>query len=261
MEKRVAVNRSHWNARVPLHVESAFYDVPGFLDGRVTVAPFELDEVGDVTRKRLCHLQCHFGLDTLTWARQGAEVVGLDFSKPAIDEARRLAKQVDLHDVATFVTADVYDARKVIEGDFHVVYVSFGALTWLPDIERWAAVVASLLRKRGFLYLAEFHPYPIAAFWDEPYGGGTAMFDEVDTTYAAPGARVGGAGNWQFSHGVGDIVSALAAAGLRIDWLHERPVSPFWNMEDPEKVRDEHGLWHLPGSTIPLSFSLKASKP
>ena len=261
MDDRVAVNRRHWNDRVPTHVASEFYDVAGFVDGRVTVAPFELDEVGDVRGKRLCHLQCHFGLDTLTWARRGAEVVGLDFSKPAIDQARRLAKQTGLDHRASFVTADVYDARDVVEGTFQVVYVSFGALTWLPDIERWAAVVASLLRRRGFLYLAEFHPVPIAVRWDEPYGGGVALFDEVDTTYADPDARVAAAANWQFTHGLGDIVTAVAAAGLRVEWLHERPVSPFWNMEDDAKVRDEQGMWHMPGSTLPLSFSMKASKP
>jgi SAM-dependent methyltransferase len=261
MDKRVAVNRRHWNDRVPAHVASEFYDVAGFLDGRTTVAPFELEEVGDVRAKRLCHLQCHFGLDSLTWARHGADVVGLDFSRPAIDQARRLAKQTGLDDRASFVTADVYDAREVIEGDFNVVYVSFGAITWLPDLERWAAVIASLLRRRGFLYLAEFHPVPIAELWDEPYGGGVALYDEVATTYADPEAQVDVAANWQFTHSLGDVVSAVAGAGLRIEWLHERPVSPFWNMNDERMVRDEQGLWHQPGSSLPLSFSLKATKP
>ena len=153
----LAVNRANWDERVPIHVASDFYDVAAFRGGAGTIREFELLEVGDVTGRDLVHLQCHFGLDTLSWARRGARVTGLDFSEAAMTKARELAEDAGIG--ARFVAADVYDAAEALGETYDIVYTGIGALVWLPDLTRWARTVASLLRPGGFLYLAEFHPF------------------------------------------------------------------------------------------------------
>jgi SAM-dependent methyltransferase len=152
----LANNRDSWNERVPIHVASAFYDVDGFKAGRAELYAYELRDVGSVRGKDLVHLQCHFGLDTLSWAKRGARVTGVDFSAPAIEAATRLAGEMGVR--AKFVVANVYDAPAVLRRRFDVVYTGRGALSWLPDVRRWAAVVARLLRPGGLFYLTEFHP-------------------------------------------------------------------------------------------------------
>jgi SAM-dependent methyltransferase len=153
-----ALNRANWDDRVPVHLASSFYDVAGFRDGASTLRPFELAEVGSVAGRSLVHLQCHIGLDTLSWARRGALVSGLDFSAPAISAASSLAVSLGLP--AEFVVADVYDAVAAFGGQrFDIVYTGIGALVWLPDVPRWARVVAGLLAPGGFVYLAEAHPF------------------------------------------------------------------------------------------------------
>jgi SAM-dependent methyltransferase len=152
------LNRANWDDRVPVHLASEFYDLDGFRAGASSLRPFEAAEAGDMTGKRLVHLQCHVGLDTLSWARNGALVTGLDFSEPAIEAARSLAAGLAID--ASFVRADVYDAVSALGGQrFNVVYTGTGALVWLPDIARWAQVVAALLEPGGFLYLVEGHPF------------------------------------------------------------------------------------------------------
>ena len=151
-------NRANWDERVPIHVSGEFYDVASFKGGQERLQPFEIDEVGDVSGKELLHLQCHFGIDTLSWACRGARVTGLDFSAPAVVAARGLASDMGLE--ATFVQSDVYDAVDATGGlSFDIVYTGRGAIIWLPDMGRWAEVVADLLEPGGFLYLTEFHPF------------------------------------------------------------------------------------------------------
>src|SRR5450631_3398119 len=145
MDDAMQANRDVWDAWTKIHLGSAFYDVPSFRSGErpIRLADYELDEVGDVTGRTLLHLQCHFGLDTLSWARLGARVTGLDFSAPAIEAACRLAVDIG-------VEADLYDAVTALEGrTFDVVYTGKGALIWLPDIARWAAVCAALVAPGG----------------------------------------------------------------------------------------------------------------
>jgi SAM-dependent methyltransferase len=151
-------NRAFWDERVPIHTAGDFYDVEGFKAGREPLEAFELEDLGDVSGRSLVHLQCHFGLDTLSWARHGARVTGLDFSPPAIEAARRLAADIGVE--ADFVCANVYDAPEAL-GDrrFDVVYVNVGAINWLPDIRRWAEVVGILLTPGGVLYMKEVHPF------------------------------------------------------------------------------------------------------
>lgn len=170
------INRANWEDRVPIHLASDFYDVDGFRAGADALRCYEVEEVGDVRGRRLLHLQCHIGLDTLSWGRRGALVTGLDFSPSAVDCARSLAREIG-QSTARFVTSDVYRAVEALDGEtFDVVYTGVGALCWLPDIPRWARVVSELVTPGGFLYLNEFHP--VTDMLDED--GRTVALDYFD---------------------------------------------------------------------------------
>jgi SAM-dependent methyltransferase len=260
----IATNRAHWDERVPVHLASPFYDVDGFLAGRSTLRPFEAEELGDVTGRSLLHLQCHFGMDTLSWARRGAIVTGLDFSEPAIAAARHLAERTGL--AAEFVTADVYEAVEALGGrQFDIVCTGFGALVWLPDVERWAGVVAALVRPGGTFYLAEFHPLH-EVFADDSLTAIRDYFDETGKefdeqgSYADPGATFEHTKTRERTHGLGSIVTALARSGLRIELLVERD-SIAWQRW-PFLERHDDGGYRMPAGMprLPLSYSLRARK-
>ncbi len=258
------LNRRWWDERVPLHVESEFYDVDAFRAGEDPPhSAWTFDEVGDVAGLDLVHLQCHFGMDTLSLARRGARVTGLDFSAPAVEQARRLASEVGIE--ATFVEADVHDAAAALGRTFDVVYTGIGALGWLPDVRRWAGVVASLVRPGGFLYLAEIHPFATLFADGEqriayPYleHEDPLVFDEPGT-YADRGARTEHNRTTEWSHGLGEVVSALIDAGLVLEHLRER-VEIFYDFTG-WLVERSPGVWAAPEGELPLLYSLRARKP
>jgi SAM-dependent methyltransferase len=264
-----ALNRANWDDRVPVHLASSFYDLAGFGAGAQTLQPFEVSEVGSVAGKRLVHLQCHIGLDTLSWARRGAVVSGLDFSAPAIDAASALAASLGLP--AEFVVSDVYDAVAAFGGQrFDIVYTGTGALVWLPDIPRWARVVAGLLAPGGFLYLVEGHPF-VQILDDAPGAAGSAGLmvarDYFDTApqvedYAytyTDGPALEHTRQVEFQHTLGEIVTSLAEAGLRIEFLHEYDFDAFGRFDSLQ--RREDGTYRFsPGQPrVPMQFSLRAS--
>ncbi|MBR8744052.1 bifunctional 2-polyprenyl-6-hydroxyphenol methylase/3-demethylubiquinol 3-O-methyltransferase UbiG [Nocardiopsis sp. MG754419] len=266
----LAANRANWDAWVPLHVASDFYDLEGFKAGEDALRDFERAEVGDVTGRSLLHLQCHIGLDTLSWARHGAErVVGLDFSGPAVEAARRIASDIGLSEErARFVRADVYDAARAVPGEaFDIVYTGVGALCWLPDLRRWAEVAASLVAPGGFLYLAEFHPFTdilddeTGSRVTRDYFGREAHVYEATGSYVDPHTRTGNHRVVEWRHPIGDVVSALAEAGLRLEFLHEHDVSLFPRFGSFH--RGEDGYYRFPEGApgIPLMYSLRASRP
>ena len=264
-------NQANWNERVAVHVDSAFYDVQGWLAGRDSLQPFELEEVGDVTGKQLVHLQCHFGMDTLSWARHGAKVTGLDFSQPAIDAASALAKRASVP--ARFVCSDVYSAPDALGDTYDIVYTSHGVLGWLPDLDRWAAVVAALLKPGGLLYLSEFHPISWCIADDGPrrfgesvehdYFAAEPLHIEESGTYADRDAPTTHNRTVEFQHTLGSIVSAVCGQGLRVAWLRERRETLFpqfpWLVADPT----QHSVYRQPEGQpqVPLMFSLRAHKP
>jgi 2-polyprenyl-3-methyl-5-hydroxy-6-metoxy-1,4-benzoquinol methylase len=157
MEKYYEVNRKRWNELVDIHVKSDEYDLEGFIAGKNSLHSIELEALGDVSGKSLLHLQCHFGLDTLSWGRLGARVTGVDFSETAIELARSLAARIGVD--AEFICSNVYDFPKHLDGKFDVVFTSYGALCWLHDMEAWAEIVSRYLRPGGTFFMAEFHPF------------------------------------------------------------------------------------------------------
>jgi SAM-dependent methyltransferase len=269
----IRANNELWDAWTAIHVDSAFYDVASFVDGTrpIRLAAYEREELGPVAGRSLLHLQCHFGLDTLSWARLGAIVTGADFSGAAIDAARALAERVGLP--ARFIRSDLDALPDVLEGRFDVVYTSRGVLGWLPDIRRWAAVAAHFVRPGGTFYITEIHPVADAfenagvtpgelrlayPYWDHPER--PLRFD-VSGSYADRDADTGPLVEHGWDHALGDIVTALIDAGLVIDSLREYDWCA-WQLD--YLVQSEDGRWRLPPGTagqLPLFFSLRAHKP
>ena len=211
------------------------------------------------------HLQCHFGIDTLSWARHGARVTGLDFSAPAVEAARTLAREMGIE--ATFVQSDVYEASGVLGGrTFDVVYTGLGAIIWLPDIARWAEVAASLVRPGGFLYLAEFHPFT-NVFGDDDLTVEHDYFHKKEPTvwnepgtYADLEAATENNTTYEWNHTISDVVTAVIASGLTLKFLHEHDHTLFPRWPILEKTGFD--TYRLPKDTprIPLMYSLLARK-
>lgn len=263
-------NRANWDDRVPIHWASPVYDVAGFIadPSRLSVeVAYDAPLVGDVRGKRLLHLQCHMGKDTLSWARLGAQVTGLDFSEPAIEAARRLSAESGTP--GRFVVAELYDAPDVLREAFDIVYTGVGALNWLPSIARWAEVVASFLVPGGLLFVRDCHPMLFSLDWREdalvvryPY------FETVDpvvsddaSTYAGPGT-VGHTRTYEWGHGLAEIWAAVRDAGLRPTDLREHRELAWQGL--PQMTQGPDGMWRLPESQrdmVPLMFSLNARRP
>ena len=270
LSSRTDFNRAWWDERVPIHVGSAFYDVEGFRAGGSTLRPFEVEEVGDVSGKRLVHLQCHFGLDSLSWARAGASVVGLDFSEPAIEAATSLAQETGLE--ARFVRANVYDAPEALGGErFEIVYTGLGALNWLPDIERWASIVAELLEPGGFLYVSEFHPFTwvfadetLAVEYDYFHNPEGESFDNGEQgSYADITVPTRNNSTREWAHTMADVVSAVLGVGLQVELLHEFDYTLFPRFEHLEldaEFLSAGVVYRQPQGTprLPLMYSLRA---
>ena len=267
-----ATNRAHWDEKVALHLGPRGYDLADLRAGRGPFNTIEEAELWPVAGSRILHLQCHFGADTLRLAQRGATVVGLDFSAPAIDAARRLAGELGLADRAHFVEADLYDAPAAIpEGAaFDMVFVTWGAISWLPDISRWAEIVCQFLKPGGSLYLAEAHPaamvFDDAAVLPDGRPGYFAPYfsrepvvmeeahDYIDETTTAANATI-----YTWVHPLGDVVSALLKAGMTLDWLHEHDAVT-WHMFDV-LIKGADGLWRWPDKPwLPLAFSLRATR-
>jgi SAM-dependent methyltransferase len=265
-----AANQALWEACTSVHSTGTFYDVDAFRAGGIRVRPYEVEMIGDVAGKSLLHLQCHFGLDTLSWARLGARVTGADFSPAAIELARRLAGELGFED-ARFVLANLYDLPSVLDGEFDVVYTSRGVLGWLPDIAGWARVVARYVAPGGRFFISEFHPIA-QAFENEgvapgelrlayPYWEHEAPLTfKVRGSYADPDAEIGDHTEHGWDHGLGEIVTALIEAGLRIERLVEHP---FLEWKVDYLVEADDGTWVMPpgAGELPLMFSLLATKP
>ena len=267
--RALEANRRWWDSTVPVHLASSFYDVEGWLAGERGPRSREAAILGDVTGLDLVHLQCHFGKDTLAWARAGAKVTGLDFSAAAIDAARTLAVRAGLADRSDFTCAPVAEAVTALGGrTFDVVYVSLGALSWLPSVDEWAGQVAGLLRPGGRLFLHDVHPLSLALADDdltvvysyfeeaEPYRDTTpGSYADSSATGALPGDE-----SFGWNHGIGQLIGALTARGLRIDLFDEHDWTS--SRRFPWLVETAEEEYVIPAGRlrVPLSFTLAATK-
>jgi len=266
-EHMIHTNLLRWNEITSIHEKSAFYDVANFKAGACTLKSVELDEIGDVTGKSLLHLQCHFGMDTLSWARRGARVTGIDLSDKAIALARSLNDELGLD--ARFLCSDVYDAPSAVGHEkFDIVFTSYGVLCWLPDLDAWARVVSDSLKPGGIFFIAEGHPVENILEWDNealkvayPYFDPAPIECASDTSYADRTVKVTHTVTYQWQHSLGRIVGALIGAGLTIASLKEYPFSAYEKYPGYME-QDEDGWWRLKSQevNVPLLFSIKATK-
>ena len=249
-------NRESWNQRVETHFNSKFYDVPGFLAGNTSLNDIELNSLTDVAGKTLLHLQCHFGLDSLSWARLGANVTGVDISDVAITKANDLQTKTGLN--AKFVAADVYQFGLINQQQFDVVFTSYGAICWLPDLTQWAQVVASSLNTGGSFFMAEFHPVMDLI-------SGYSYFHNPDPDLSMEDTYTENADGSQhefavWSHPISDVLNALIEAGMQIEACHEYDYSPyncFPNMQ--ESHPGQFSILHE-GQKVPVVYAVKATK-
>jgi len=265
-----AVNLAWWNGVVETHVNSSDYLTQAFRAGGDTLHPIEAEEIGDLKGKSLVHLQCHFGLDTLSLARRGAKVTGLDFAPNAITAAQALAAEAKLD--ARFVHSNVYEAQAALGGEtYDIAYVTWGAINWLPDLHRWARVVAAVLKPGGFLYLLEGHPMalcfgqkkaedPLLPDWPYFEHQEPQVIDE-EGTYANKAAKLAHTRTHEWAHPLRQILGALIEAGLAIEMFHEhdRIAWQLW----PCLEYDGNRMYRMPKDRmpLPLSFSVRARKP
>jgi SAM-dependent methyltransferase len=267
------LNRANWDDRVPAHVASADYAVRRFVSDPAFISEvvrFDLPRLGDIAGLRGVHLQCHIGTDTVSLARLGATMTGLDFSAPAVAAATKLASETGAN--ATFVQADLYAAPEVLgRGGFDLVYTGVGALCWLPDVRRWAGVVGALLRPGGRLFIREGHPmlwsldderdddllvvrYPYFEQAEPLVLSGGGSYVETDATFEHNITH-------EWNHGLGEIITALLDAGLAITGLIEHD-SVHWNALPGKMEEIGGGQWRLADNParLPHSYTIQAVK-
>lgn len=268
MDHYFQANKEDWDQRTFLHENAPFYDLDGFKKGKDRLRSIELEELGDVTGKSLLHLQCHFGMDTMAWARRGAVVTGVDFSDEAIALARSLSAELDIS--ATFYCANIYRLPEVLSGTFDIVFTSYGVLHWLPDLKAWAEIIAHFLKPGGIFYIVEDHPF-FRVFRSKPDGEFRAerpyFFAPEPEQYQSKGSYATEEEGedlrtyYIWNHDLGEIINSLIHAGLRIEFIHEFPFAA--RAKFPFMVQGDDGWWRLPEGhgSIPFLFSLQARKP
>ncbi|MBI3137696.1 MAG: class I SAM-dependent methyltransferase [Sphingobacteriales bacterium] len=255
-------NKKLWNQRTLVHKESSFYNREGFVKGEQALTPIELGELTNVAGKKMLHLQCHFGMDSLDWARRDVRVTGVDLSDEAIKEARQLNEELGME--ARFICCNVYDLKEHLDDQFDIVFSSYGTIGWLPDLDRWAELIAYYLKPGGLFYFAEFHPV-VWMFDDEfthikyAYENRELIIVENQGTYTDRDAAIVGK-EYSWNHSISEVLNALIRAGLKLEWCNEHLYSPypcFKNMTETGK-----GKWEIRGmeGKLPMVYSLGAVK-
>ncbi len=256
------VNRAAWNARTPVHLASAFYDQASFLEGKSSLNELELELLGDVQGKSLLHLQCHFGQDSLSLARMGAVVTGVDLADEAIRTARQLNRELDLD--ARFLCCDVFDLPDHLEGQFDVIFTSYGVLSWLPELRSWARVIRHFLKPGGKVVVVEFHPV-LWMFDDDneqriyPYSSPEPITVETETSYADSQVPLRCQEiNW--NHGLAEVLGNLLREGLVIRDFQEYFYSPYPCFSGMERIGEKRYVISKFGDKVPYVFSLVAER-
>ncbi len=263
LQKAFEVNKETWNKKVGVHAASEFYAMEGFKNGKSSLNSYELQALGDVSGKSLLHLQCHFGQDTLSWSRMGAQCTGVDLS----DEAIKLAKQLneELGQEAKFVCCNVLDTSQYVSEQFDIVFTSYGTIGWLPDLKPWAQMIAERLKPGGVFYIVEFHP--IAWMFDYTvtppemkygYHQKEAIYEEYEGTYAEDGETKMVSKEYGWNHSMSEVLTSLIEAGLTIESINEMDASPYDVF--PDLLKNGDGLYELKEKLYPLLFEIKARK-
>ncbi len=262
------INKEAWNSKTAFHVQSEFYDLAGFLKGNTSLKEIELGLLGDIKGKTILHLQCHFGQDSLSLARMGAKVTGVDLSDRAIDKARELNELLGLD--AQFVCCNLYDLPEHLPPGhfdtlFDIVYTTYGTIGWLPDINGWASLIARYLKPGGRLVFVEFHP--VIWMFDNEFGhvqysyfNSDPIVENETGTYADKAAPIQGQ-TVGWNHGLGEVVTALQQNGLQLTTLQEFSYSPYDCFHDMVETEPGHHHIRAFGDKIPMVYAIVAEKP
>ncbi len=256
------INRTLWNAKADYHLASDFYALEAFKAGKSSLNDIELDLLGDIKGKSLLHLQCHFGQDTLSLARMGAQVTGVDLSDRAIDAANFLASELGLD--ARFICCDLYSLPEHLEEKFDVVFTSYGTIGWLPDINRWAEIVSRYLKPGGKFVFAEFHP--LVWMYDNdftriayPYFHGDPIVEITEGTYADTSAPISN-DSISWNHGLAEVVTSLLNNGLTLRQFREYDYSPYPCFPHVKAISEGKYLIEPLGAGVPLVYALEMEK-
>ncbi len=268
MNRYFDTNRELWNKLTAVNAKSPMYDLEAFKRGQSTLDQIELTELGDVSGKTLLHLQCHFGQDTMSLARMGARVTGVDFSDEAIKLANSLSSELSIP--AEFICCNVYDLPRHLDRQFDIVFTSAGVLCWIDDLTKWARLIDRYLKLDGTFYIREFHP--VANVFDNETAGELRpcasyfhtvepMAFDADGSYSDHEAKFDVAcKSYEWHHPLSDVVNALLSVNFKLEFLHEFPFCSYDCFPFLEKGND--GRWRFPGGRelIPLMYSIKATK-
>lgn len=257
-------NRTSWNQRASVHVNTDFYGVKEFKEGKTSLKFIELEALGDVRGKSLLHLQCHFGQDTLSWEREGAIVTGVDFSDEAIRQAKSLRDELGLK--AEFIESNIYDLKENLDKKFDIVFTSYGTIGWLPDLDKWGEIVAHFTKPGGIFYIVEFHPYMWTLDDDMkeivyPYFTTDEPISEITKgTYADRNAPISNMEHG-WDHSLAETIMPLIKNGFIIEEFNEYPFSVYNLLDTKAKeIGPDRFVHEKHGTKIPYMFSIKARK-
>ncbi|MEN7550811.1 class I SAM-dependent methyltransferase [Rapidithrix thailandica] len=256
------INKQLWNDKTDFHFQSEFYAVDAFLKGQDALNSIELDLLGDIKDKKILHLQCHFGMDTISLSRHGAEATGVDFSEKAIEKARHL--QSTLGTNTRFIQSDIYSLHELLDEQFDIVYTSYGVIGWLPDMDLWANTIRHFLKPGGSFIMVEFHPV-VWMFSNDfqkieyHYSDSQPIIEETQGTYANPQAEIQGK-SVSWNHGLAKVLNALIQTGLSIRHFQEWDYSPYDCFDNTIEI--EKGKFQIKGleQKIPMLYSVVAQK-
>ena len=257
------INRQSWNNRLEAHLNSDFYDLPGFFDGKGSLYSIELDLLGNLKGKKVLHLQCHFGQDSISLARLGADVTGVDLSDKAIEKAKQLATETAI--TAEFICCDIYELPKLLDKDFDIVFTSYGVIGWLPDLNKWAKVISKFLKSGGQFVMVEFHP--VVWMFDDNfkeikyrYFNSGPIIESETGSYADKSAEIT-QDYVMWNHGMGEVLTNLIQNGLEIKSFDEFDYSPYNCFDKTVEISpNKFQIEHL-GNKIPMIYSILATKP
>lgn len=258
----LSINKQSWNARTDVHLTSDFYDMEGFLKGKSSLNSIELELLGNIQGKSILHLQCHFGQDTISLNRLGAEVTGVDLSDKAIENAKRIAGETN--STATFICCDIYDLPNHLNKQFDIVFTTYGTIGWLPDLDKWGKLISKFLKPNGQFIFVEFHP----VVWmfdtnfekiDYNYFNSGPIIETESGTYADKESNIMQE-YVSWNHSMSEVVTSLIKNGLEITAFNEYDYSPYncFNKTievEPKKYRIEHLA-----NNIPMVYAIKALK-
>lgn len=262
MKDYSSINKKWWNKVTPVHAKSKLYNLQNFKKGKTSLQSIEIEELGDISNKKLLHLLCHFGMDTLSFARMGAKVTGVDLSDSAIKLAKKLSREIKVP--ARFICSNVYDLPNILNEKFDIVFASYGVLCWLKSINKWAKVINNFLNDGGTFYIVELHPFTNILSYDfklyYKYFEKGPYIDDSSGTYTDWNENVSGV-TYEWSYTISDVINALISEGLKIQYVHEFPHTMYDQFPGFMQQNDK-GQYILKNKKIqiPLLFSIKATK-